>query len=229
MPFDWWYNDRQQVGLDFDDEAQVSTYDIRQAGSAERDRELLRHLGVSADMAVADIGCGTGILICEAARTCKSALGIDISHAMLSAAKARAEGLGCDNLTFQQAGFLSFDAPEGVFDLITAKNALHHLPDFWKAMAFSRIYATLKPGGRLYIRDVMFSGPPQHLAKAVEGWIDWLAANTGYSREEGASHVRDEYSTFAWAIERMLNDCGFRVVEHTLSGVYGTFIAERAP
>lgn len=224
---DWWYDDARQVGLDFEDEAEVATYDARQGGSAERDRRLLERLGLAPDMAIADIGCGTGILICEAARMCRLAVGIDVSGAMLAAAKARARDLGREGLTFQRAGFLSFAAADRTFDLITTKNALHHLPDFWKAMAFTRIHAALKPGGRLYIRDVVFDAAPHRLAETVEAWIVWLAANTGYTREEAACHVREEHSTFAWVIERLLIDSSFRIVEHTQEGVYAEFVAER--
>jgi putative AdoMet-dependent methyltransferase len=223
--YDWWYDDARQVGLDFEDETQVATYDARQGGSAERDRQLLGHLGLKPDMTMADIGCGTGILVREAATMCRAAVGIDVSAAMLAAGKERAVGLA--NLSFQRAGFLSFEADEQSFDLITAKNALHHLPDFWKAIAFARMYAALKPGGRLYVRDVMFDVTPQSLAQTAEDWIIWLTQNTGYSRAEGAAHIREEYSTFAWAIERMLTDCGFRIVEHVQDGVYGTFLAQR--
>ncbi|MBA4014242.1 MAG: SAM-dependent methyltransferase [Phenylobacterium sp.] len=223
--YDWWYDDARQVGLDFEDEHEVATYDARQGGSAERDRALLTQLGLQPHMAMADIGCGTGILAREAAGMCRSVTAIDVSAAMLAAAQARAGGLA--NLSFQRAGFLSFEAKAQSLDLITAKNALHHLPDFWKAMALARIFAALKPGGRLYLRDVMFAVPPGELAEAAEGWIVWLSENTGYSRAEGACHVREEYSTFAWAIERMLTDTGYRIVEHVQDGVYGTFVAER--
>lgn len=224
---DWWYDDARQVGLDFEDEAQVATYDARQGGSAERDRRLLARLGLSPGMAMADIGCGTGILVCEAARICRNAVGIDVSGAMLAAATARAGDLLGQGLSFQRAGFLSFEAADRTFDLITSKNTLHHLPDFWKALAFARIHAALRPGGRFYLRDVMFDAPPHRLAETVEAWIGWLEANTGYSREEGASHVREEHSTFAWVIERLLVDSGFRIVERTQDGVYGEFLAER--
>ncbi len=206
--YDWWYDDARLVGLDFEDEQEVATYDARQGGSAERDRALLTDLGLKPHMTLADIGCGTGILAREAARMCRSVVAIDVSAAMLAAAKARAEGV--DNLSFQRAGFLSFEAPEQGFDLVTAKNALHHLPDFWKAMALARIYAALKPGGRLYLRDVMFTEAPGELAQAAEGWIVWLSENTGYSRAEGACHIREEYSTFAWAIHEALLAAGVK-------------------
>jgi ubiquinone/menaquinone biosynthesis C-methylase UbiE len=225
--FDWWCDDARQVGLDFADAAQVASYDARQGGSAERDAALLRRLGLAAGMSLADIGCGTGILVCEAAGLGAQALGIDVSAAMLEAARARAARLGRSRARFLRAGFLSFEVPEASFDLITTKNALHHLPDFWKAMAMTRLYAALKPGGRLYIRDVIFNEPPHRLAAAAEAWVGWMAANTGYARAEAAGHVRDEHSTFGWVIERLLTDTGFRLIERTHDGVYGEFLAER--
>ena len=33
---DWWYDDARQVGVDFADAQQVSTYDARQGGSSEK-------------------------------------------------------------------------------------------------------------------------------------------------------------------------------------------------
>jgi ubiquinone/menaquinone biosynthesis C-methylase UbiE len=228
---DWWYDDRRQVGVDFEDAAQVATYDARQGGSAKDERALLQRLGAGPDSDVADIGCGTGLLICEAARMCRSAVGIDVSAAMLAAARARAEALGCERLSFQRAGFLTFAAPDQSFDLVTTKAALHHLPDFWKAVAFARVHAALRPGGRFYIRDVMFNDPPQRLAETAEAWVTWLAANTGYAREEAACHIREEHSTFAWVIERLLTDCGFRILERRhegVGGLYSEFVTERA-
>ncbi|HEY2047909.1 MAG TPA: methyltransferase domain-containing protein [Caulobacteraceae bacterium] len=226
--YDWWYDDRRQVGLDFEDEQQVATYDARQGGSADWDRSLLQGLGLGSEMRMADIGCGTGILVCEAAKICREATGIDVSKAMLRTAAARASGLGLSNLTFQNAGFLTFEAAEGGFDLVTSKAALHHLPDFWKALAIARIREALRPGGLFYLRDVMFCEPPQHLASAAETWISNLVARSGYAREDGVSHIRDEHTTFTWVIQRMLVEAGFQVRRHTHEGnSTGVFVAER--
>ncbi|HEX2561934.1 class I SAM-dependent methyltransferase [Phenylobacterium sp.] len=225
--FDWWYDDLKQVGLDFEDEAQVATYDARQNSSADRDAALLKELGLTAGMAMADIGCGTGVMVCEAARMCRSAVGVDVSAAMLRSAQARATRLGCENLTFQRAGFLSFALAPASFDLITTKSALHHLPDFWKAIAIVRMREALKPGGRLYIQDVAFNCPPGELIAAAEAWIDWLGRETLYSREEGACHIREEHSTFGWILERMLTDAGFTLLRREHEGPYARFLAER--
>lgn len=222
---DWWYDDLKQVGLDFADLAEVATYDARQGGSAQADRALLQRLGVTRDIAMADIGCGTGLMACEAARLARSVRAIDISAPMLSVARRRATDQGLANIAFERAGFLTF-AASGDLDLITTKAALHHLPDMWKAVAFTRMRDALKPGGRIFIKDVAFNCLPDALPRAVEGWIGWMERETGYSRDEVATHVRDEHSTFAWVITRMIQDAGFRLLEETHEGVYATWWAE---
>lgn len=223
---DWWYDDLKQVGLDFEDEAQVATYDARQGRSSEADRALLLELGMQAGTAMADIGCGTGILACEAARLGANVRAIDVSAAMLKAAQARAEGL--TNIAFERAGFLSFEV-RGDLDLVTTKNALHHLPDLWKAVALTRMRQALKLGGRLYIRDVAFNCTPDAIGETAEAWISFLARETGYTREDGACHVREEHSTFGWILERMITETGFTLLSRTHDGVYSTFLAEKRP
>src|ERR1700734_2740886 len=128
---DWRYDDRRQVGLDFEDEAQVATYDERQSASAERERALLERLGVGRGQVVADIGCGTGLLAYEAAKLGAFVHAVDISSPMRGAARrAAAEGLNA--IAFHNAGFLSFELGQGTLDVLLTQFALHHLPDFWK-------------------------------------------------------------------------------------------------
>ena len=222
---DWWYDDLRQVGLDFEDEGQVATYDARQGGDAAADRALLSGLGVTRDTALADIGCGTGVLACVAAGMARSVRAIDVSGAMLRTAQARARDQGLSNIVFERGGFLTFPA-SGDLDLIVTKNALHHLPDMWKAVALTRMRDALKPGGRLYIRDVVFNCAPDAIPRTVESWIGWMTRETGYSREDVACHVREEHTTFGWILARMITEAGFRLVSRVHDGVYGTYVAE---
>jgi hypothetical protein len=100
------------------------------------------------------------------------------------------------------------------------------LPDFWKAVALTRIRKALKPRGRLYLRDVIFRCAPEAIPEAVENWIAWMQANTGYSRSEVAGHVREEHSTFAWVMEELTRRAGFRLISAEYSeGVYGAYVA----
>jgi ubiquinone/menaquinone biosynthesis C-methylase UbiE len=227
MPsYDWWYDDEKQFGLAFTDEVQAATYDARQGTTAEDEATLLKSLGFTPGMRLADLGCGTGLLVCEAARMGGLALGVDIAQAMIDFARRRAASDGLV-VEFQRAGFLNCELRETHFDLITTKAAFHQLPDFWKALALLRIHRALKPGGRLYLKDVVFDAPLDRLEAVAEGWVQHIAENTGYTRADGAAHVREEHSTFRWVLERLLNDAGFRIIHTTQTGVYATFLAER--
>src|SRR6201987_1098274 len=83
---DWYYNQRRQIGLDT---AVASIYD-RHADSALRARAALTMLGVQKGWRVADIGCGNGVLACEAALMGAEVDAIDISPAMLALAEVYA-------------------------------------------------------------------------------------------------------------------------------------------
>jgi hypothetical protein len=104
---------------------------------------------------------------------------------------------------------LSFAYQPNSYDLIVSEFTLHHLPDFWKAVALSRIHAALKPGANFYLRDIVFVSMPDGVERDVEAWADFSIKNHDFERESVVTHMRDEYSTFGWVVERMLTDIGF--------------------
>jgi hypothetical protein len=109
----------------------------------------------------------------------------------------------------QSAGLLSFAYQPESYDLIVSEFTLHHLPDFWKAVALSRIFAALKPGANFYLRDIVFVRTPDGSERDVEEWAEFSISNHDFDRDGVVTHMRDEYSTFGWVIERMLVDAGF--------------------
>jgi len=60
-----------------------------------------------------------------------------------------------------QAGFLSYEHEGNAADIVYSRNALHHLPDFWKAVALERIAGILKPDGTPRLRDLVFDFDPE--------------------------------------------------------------------
>ncbi|HEY0851556.1 MAG TPA: class I SAM-dependent methyltransferase [Bradyrhizobium sp.] len=203
---DWYYTERRRVGID---SAVASLYD-RHDNSDSRAHAALTMLGLKPGWHVADIGCGNGVLACEAAAMGAEVDAIDISPAMLTLADILARDRKVKIRT-QFAGLLSFAYQPNSYDLIVSEFALHHLPDFWKAVALSRIFQALKPGANFYLRDIVFVGMPDGLDRDVEGWADFSIKNHEIDRESVITHMRDEYSTFAWVIERMLTDAGFQI------------------
>src|SRR5438105_6452693 len=220
---DWYYNQRRQLGLD---SAVASIYD-RHDDSDLRGRAALTMLGVQHGWRVADIGCGNGVLACEAALLGAEVDAIDISPAMLALAKIYARDRKVAVRT-QPAGMLSFAYQPNSYDLIVSELTLHHLPDFWKAVALSRIYNALKPGANFYLRDIVFFGIPDGVERDVEGWAEFSIKNHEFDRESVITHMRDEYSTFAWVIERMLADVGFQAVSADYHApLHGTYLLRK--
>src|SRR5947207_2236858 len=220
---DWYYNERRRIGLD---SAVASTYD-RHDDSDLRARGALAMLDVKPGWRVADIGCGNGVLACEAALLGAEVDAVDISPAMLALAKIHANDRRAVIRT-QSAGLLSFAYQPNSYDLIVSEFTLHHLPDFWKAVALSRIYGALKPGADFYLRDIVFVSMPDGSERDVEQWADFNIKNHGFGRASVVAHMRDEYSTFGWVIERMLTEAGFTLVSADYHApLHGTYLLRK--
>jgi 2-polyprenyl-3-methyl-5-hydroxy-6-metoxy-1,4-benzoquinol methylase len=220
---DWYYNERRRIGLD---SAVAAIYD-RHDDSDLRARAALTMLGVKPGWRVADIGCGNGVLACEAALLGAEVDAIDISPAMLALAEVYARDRKAPIRT-QSAGLLSFTYQPNSYDLIVSEFTLHHLPDFWKAVALSRIHGALKPGASFYLRDIVFVSMPDGSERDVEQWADFNIKNHDFERGSVVTHMRDEYSTFGWVIERMLTEAGFTLTSVDYHApMHGTYLLRK--
>jgi SAM-dependent methyltransferase len=130
---------------------------------------------------------------------------------MLEYTAERANALGVTNLETHHAGFLTYEHADAPLDWIVTKFALHHLPDAWKGVAVAKMYSLLAPGGRLFLEDVVFSFPPSQHVVHLQHWIESKPGR--FSKEQYESHVRDEYSTFGFIMEVILQDAGFEIHE----------------
>ncbi|SHN80321.1 class I SAM-dependent methyltransferase [Bradyrhizobium erythrophlei] len=220
---DWYYNQRRRIGID---RAVASLY----GGDDDADlraRATLSRLGVKKGWRIADIGCGNGVLACEAARAGAEVDAIDISPAMLALAEISASDRKVAIRT-QSAGLLSFAYQPSSYDLIVSEFTLHHLPDFWKAVAMSRIFAALKPGANFFLRDIVFVRTPDGTERDVEEWAEFSITNHDFNRDSVVTHMRDEYSTFGWVIERMLTDAGFELTSADYHApLHGTYLLRK--
>lgn len=175
----WTFDEFAQASVDFSDPQQVERYDQKQQSDAGQEAALLRRLGVSGGHALVEFGPGTGVLAVEAAKVCRRVYAVDVSAAMISLVKARAEGLGLGNLECFVGGFLTYEHRGDPADFVVTQNALHHLPDFWKMDALLRAASMLKPGGVLYLKDVIFSFPPAESEACIEAWMDEVSSEAG--------------------------------------------------
>jgi 2-polyprenyl-3-methyl-5-hydroxy-6-metoxy-1,4-benzoquinol methylase len=220
---DWYYNERGRIGLE---PAVASIYD-RHDDNDLRARAALTMLGVRKGWRVADIGCGNGVLATEAALMGAEVDAIDISPAMLALAEVYARDRRAPVRT-QSAGLLSFAYQPDSYDLIVSEFTLHHLPDFWKTVAMARIFAALKPGANFYLRDIVFVSMPDGSERSVEQWADFNIKNHDFARDSVVAHMRDEYSTFGWVMERMLTEVGFNLVSADYHApLHGTYLLQK--
>ena len=212
----WYFDEFKMAGVDFEDVTQVEAYDRNQTSSTpEKEQALVTRLGILPGQTVIDLGAGTGTFAIQAAMAGASVHAVDISQTMLTYAASKAQKAGVDAVKFHQAGFLTYEHQGDLADVVITKNALHILPDFWKQVSFLKIAALLKPKGKFYLRDVIFSFPPKEYKTAIDEWIEQVTKpeGQGWTVKDFEMHVREEYSTFAWIIESMLIRSGFEIVE----------------
>lgn len=177
---------------------------------------------------VVDLGAGTGQFTAAAAPVCARLVAVDVSPVMLRRLRARVRDARLTDVEVVQAGFLTDDHAGEPADVVYSRYALHHLPDFWKAVALTRMRAMLRPGGVLRLSDVVWSFPPDEATERIEAWCA-TAGTPGvgdWSREELEEHVRDEHSTFTWLLEAMIERCGFAIeqADHSADGVDARYV-----
>ncbi|MGP3934705.1 class I SAM-dependent methyltransferase [Nonomuraea sp. KM88] len=212
----WWFPEYAPVGVDLGSPAAVAAYDRNQGTDSAADDALLDRLGVTEGTRLVDLACGTGSLVVQAARRGAEAHGVDVSEEMLKYAQARAERCEVEP-HWHQAGFLDYAHPhDAPADVVTTGSALHQLPDFWKQQALRNAAAMLRPGGTFYLRDVIFSFPPDAADTHLRHWIESAgrAEGEGFTRADFEAHVREEFSTYTWIMEGLLERAGFAIVSH---------------
>jgi ubiquinone/menaquinone biosynthesis C-methylase UbiE/DNA-binding transcriptional ArsR family regulator len=112
---------------------------------------LARLIGRARVAFAVDIGTGTGSLLDTLAKVSTQVEGIDLSHQMLTIARARVleRGLANVGVRYGDAQDLPFAASS--VDLITLHQVLHFLDQ--PERLFAEAARVLKPGGRLFVVD----------------------------------------------------------------------------
>lgn len=213
------------AGREHLDPAYVEGYDAKAAFDPSGDLAELHELGLDGAATLVDLGAGTGTLALAAAALCRRVVAVDVSPAMVATLRNRAAAL--ENVEVVEAGFLTYRHIGAQAHFVYTRNALHHLPDAWKAVALSCVAEILRPGGVLLLRDLVYACEPDELEEVASAWVAAGAARPedGWTRAEREEHVRDEFSTFSWLLEEMLDRAGF-VVERAefRSGIYADYV-----
>jgi SAM-dependent methyltransferase len=227
----WMLDELAHAGPEHLDPVFVAGYERKQGyPDPAEDLAVLAAHGLDATSTVVDLGAGTGRFSLAAARRFGQVTAVDISGAMLEFLRVRAAAAAVANLECVQAGFLSYQHAGSPADAVYTRNALHQLPDFWKAVALDRIGRMLRPGGVLRLHDLIYDFQPSQAEEVFGRWLDGAADDPaeGYTSADFAEHIRTEYSTFRWLLEPMLAVAGFEIVTADFRGpVYGAYTCRK--
>lgn len=231
--YSWWLDERAYAGREHFDEQHARRYDAKMDAQAVEEIRLLRDTGVLGPKStVVDLGAGSGQFALAVAEICERVIAVDISPVMLRQLKEKLESSQVSNVETIDAGFLTYEHAGEAADVVYSRYALHHLPDFWQALALGRIAGMLRPGGVFRLSDVVYSFEPADAQARIEAWIaETMASDAegGWTRSELAEHVRDEHSTFTWLLEPMIDRAGFDIinVSYSSSGMDARYLCKK--
>lgn len=101
--------------------------------------------------ALLDLGTGTGRMLTLLADLYTRGVGVDMSHDMLSVARANLAASGVDHAHVRQGDVTALSVGNGSFDLVLIHQVLHYLDDPQRAIREAA--RAVAPGGRLLIVD----------------------------------------------------------------------------
>jgi ubiquinone/menaquinone biosynthesis C-methylase UbiE len=224
----WLLDERASAGRENLDEAHVERYDRKMDARALDEVEFLRPAGLDASSVVVDLGSGTGQFALTVASSCRRVVAVDPSPVMIERLRHKLDEAGADNVEIAAAGFLTYDHVGEPADIVYSRYALHHLPDFWKAMALRRVWSMLRPGGVFRLWDVVYSFDIDEAEERVDAWCAPFSEEIegDWARWEMEEHIRDEHSTFTWLLEAMFERTGFSIesAEYSDDGFDATYL-----
>ncbi len=175
---------------------------------AAHHRPFLDAAAITTAERVLDVGCASGRTTLDAARAAPegSALGVDLSSALLDVARRRAAGEAVANARFQQADAQVHPFAPGSFDVAIGRTSAMFFGD--RVAGLANVGRALRPGGRL----VLLTWQP----RARNEWIRELSGALAAGRDLPAPPPGAP-GPFALAdaavIEQTLTAAGYRGIE----------------
>jgi len=167
---------------------------------------------------ILDVGCGAGNYTLKVLKNLPdlNATLIDLSAPMLDRAVSRVQASTTGTVIALQGDIRELDLGAARFDVILAAAVLHHLReiDEWKQV-FSKFYECLKPGGSLWISDLITHSVPAIQEVMWNRYGDYLVAFKGEEyRDHVLAYVTQEDTPTPVLFQcELLRGSGFREVE----------------
>ncbi len=115
-----------------------------------------------------DVGTAAGNTAAALAPRVASVTGLDLTPCMRGEFEAVMRAAGAGNVRFETGDVDSLPFPDGSFDLVTCRRAMHHFP--FPPLAMAEMVRVLRPGGRAGFADMAAPANPDGAAlfNAVE-------------------------------------------------------------
>jgi tRNA (cmo5U34)-methyltransferase len=186
------------------DVERFSNLDTGQAATidAPLSMELITEAAIAATpeiRRVLDIGCGAGNNTIRLAQKYSADFIChlsDLSRPMLERASERLSKETSAEVRIFEGDFRSLNLEDSSYDVIFAAAVLHHLrdEDDWEA-AFRKIYRILRPGGSLWITDLVTQENPDIHALMWKRYGEYLEGKGGYDyKQEVFAYIEKEDS-----------------------------------
>jgi arsenite methyltransferase len=147
---------------------------------------------------VLDLGSGSGMDSFIAAKKVGDSgkvIGVDITAEMIERARSIAVRHGFANVEFRHGDIEDLPVEDGTVDVILSNCVINLAPD--KAKVFGEAYRVLRPGGRMYISDMVLI---EELDEEQRNDRDLITGCVG------GAIMRDDYL-------RLIKDSGFEIVQ----------------
>jgi tRNA (cmo5U34)-methyltransferase len=167
---------------------------------------------------VLDVGCGGGnyvLKLLEYSPALDVTL-LDLSQPMLERARNRVQQAGAGAITLMQGDIRAVDIGREQYDIIVASAILHHLREEteWE-LVFAKLYQALKPGGSLWIYDLVEQAIPELNATMHRLHGDYLVQHQDAAFRDtvfGWIEMEDSPRPLMYQLD-LMRSVGFRTVD----------------
>jgi SAM-dependent methyltransferase len=139
---------------------------------------------------VLDLGSGAGLDVFIAARAVKASgrvIGVDMTPAMVSKARANAARAGLGNVEFRLGEIENLPVADASVDVVISNCVINLSPD--KGRVFREIARVLKPGGRVAVSDMALLRPlPDAVREEILAYVGCVAG--AVLLDEYVGHLR---------------------------------------